>query len=448
MPMIAKPPHRRESGGLRRAERLAALPPAFLLAACGGGTQDGSGGTDGGVFTIRNVRVGTADGQAPQSFMTFATDIDGNRESDIIILPGNFPPSPDIKFHPVVILNDGDAGEVSETAFARGYVHPREVVTADFNNDGILDAFIAAHGYDTDPFPGEPNGLILSTGTGTLIDASGLLPALSDFTHSAAATDVDGDGFADIYVGNIWGRDNVKPYLLLNQGGTAFQKVDLDPAIFDWNQASPGANNKYTSAQFADLDGDGQEELILGMDAYSRSLILRFDAAANDFVLERELPDAVFGAASITIDVQAGDINGDGLPDIVMSQTSAEPFYTGRAIQLLVQKPDGSFEDRSAGGISGFDDDAQWIIFISLTDFDGDGDIDIIGALGSGGYLVLDNDGDGTFQDRRGGEAEPGSEAYALAIDYATGGIFGVNHDGRLGDLAVSGELNVVHFMA
>ena len=53
---------------------------------------------------------------------------------------------------------------------------------------------------DTDPFPGYQNTLILSAPGGKLVDATGNLPQVYDYTHSAAAADVDGDGATDLYV--------------------------------------------------------------------------------------------------------------------------------------------------------------------------------------------------------------------------------------------------------
>src|SRR3954447_2677357 len=61
-----------------------------------------------------------------------------------------------------VYLNNGVGGFTDATAtfFPSGaptVVHPREIVTADFNGDGRPDIFIADHGYDASPFPGAQN---------------------------------------------------------------------------------------------------------------------------------------------------------------------------------------------------------------------------------------------------------------------------------------------------
>jgi FG-GAP-like repeat len=40
-----------------------------------------------------------------------------------------------------------------------GCLHPRKAVVADFNKDGRADIFVACHGYDAAPFPGEKTRL-------------------------------------------------------------------------------------------------------------------------------------------------------------------------------------------------------------------------------------------------------------------------------------------------
>ena len=59
----------------------------------------------------------------------------------------------------------------------------------DLNGDGRPDMFIAGHGWDAEPFPGEQNRLYLSRPGGGWRDATGELPRLSDFSHPAAISD-------------------------------------------------------------------------------------------------------------------------------------------------------------------------------------------------------------------------------------------------------------------
>ncbi|HWJ95595.1 MAG TPA: VCBS repeat-containing protein, partial [Telluria sp.] len=87
--------------------------------------------------------------------------VDANHDGivDILVFGAYYPfngsnPSPQPA---LLMLGKGDgtytpAPELLPAAF--GTVHPREVVQADFNEDGLADLFIADHGYDAAPFPG------------------------------------------------------------------------------------------------------------------------------------------------------------------------------------------------------------------------------------------------------------------------------------------------------
>ena len=94
---------------------------------------------------------------------------------------------------------------------------PREVVIADFNNDGRPDIFIADTGYDHSPGPGFHNTLVLSTPNGKLREATANLPPQVRFTHSATTADVNADGSLDLYIGSIYTESHDEPpEILLN----------------------------------------------------------------------------------------------------------------------------------------------------------------------------------------------------------------------------------------
>jgi hypothetical protein len=75
------------------------------------------------------------------------------------------------------------------------------LVVADFNNDGRPDVYYADSGAEAAPNPpGFHDTLVLSTPDGKLVDATANIPRQSDFTHSAAAADVNGDGSIDLFI--------------------------------------------------------------------------------------------------------------------------------------------------------------------------------------------------------------------------------------------------------
>ncbi len=135
-----------------------------------------------------------------------------------------------------------------------GCIHPRKAIVADFNGDGRPDVFVACHGFDASPFPGERNKIVLSQANGTYVtqDAS----ADVGFFHSAAAADLNRDGKVDVIVTNNF--DPASALVLLNQGAGTFQRevtARLPSSI---------GGKPYFSVELVDVNEDGAVDLILG----------------------------------------------------------------------------------------------------------------------------------------------------------------------------------------
>ena len=169
------------------------------------------------------------------------------------------------QFEIEIHLNEGGELVRSTSIFAAGaptVQHPTEIVLADFNGDGVIDIFVADHGYDAPPHPGYQNVLALSTAEGKLLDATSGLPQQSlDFTHSAAAGDIDGDSDIDLFIGNVWGGtdDGKSPEIWLNDGTGAFTVGDdrIPAEVAERN------NGAYLDVLLVDIDSDGDLDLVL-----------------------------------------------------------------------------------------------------------------------------------------------------------------------------------------
>jgi hypothetical protein len=110
---------------------------------------------------------------------------------------------------------------------------------------------------------------------------------------------------------------------------------------------------------------------------------------------------ALWGHQGIAI----GDVNGDDLEDVYVSQCTGKPNL------LLVQNPDGTTTDIAADAGVDFFDDTRGVLLI---DVDNDGDQDLCCALGSI-ILVSKNDGQGRFVPSTALRAPDPAEFYSLS---------------------------------
>jgi hypothetical protein len=155
-----------------------------------------------------------------------------------------------------------------------GCLHPRKAVVADFNGDGRPDIFVACHGYDAAPFPGERNRIILSQPGGlyAVSDASSDI----GFHHAATAADLNGDGRPDVVVVNNF--DPMRAYVLVNDGMGHFTREGSSRLPLSLQ----GGN--YFSVELVDVNEDGRLDLIIGGHEWQGAPTSVFlNPASNDF---------------------------------------------------------------------------------------------------------------------------------------------------------------------
>lgn len=201
---------------------------------------------DGGRFSDVAAELGLADARKSVGAVWFDYDQDG----DLDLYVANQDGDPN-----TLSRNDGgrftDAAEPAGVAW--GGRAPREATNgtvrpcaADVNGDGWLDLFMANYG---------KNGLYLNRGNGTFEDVSTAWGIDIDARYDACAfSDFDHDGRLDLYVnGTVTGGVSYRDFLFRNEG-TRF--VDVTPPNIQALQADHGV-------QWADFDGDGDEDLAL-----------------------------------------------------------------------------------------------------------------------------------------------------------------------------------------
>jgi hypothetical protein len=201
---------------------------------------------DAGRFTDVAPSIGLADPRKTVGAVWFDYDEDG----DLDVYVGNMDGDANGLWR-----NDGGkfADVAVEAGLAWGGRLPADATNgtvrpcaADVNNDGHLDLFMANYG---------KNGLFLNRGGGKFVDVSAAWGVAIDSRYDACAfADFDNDGRIDLYVnGTVTGGTSYRDYLFRNEGS---RFVDVTPKNIEALEADHGV-------QWADFDGDGDEDLAL-----------------------------------------------------------------------------------------------------------------------------------------------------------------------------------------
>jgi enediyne biosynthesis protein E4 len=266
----------------------------------------------------------------------------------------------------------------------RGFCHG--IITGDIDNDGDQDVFLCNYG---------SNVLYLNNGNGTFTDSSkGAGIDAPNWSSSGAMLDYDNDGFLDIYVSNygrwrypedhrragdaekkVWlyssprSIQTVQHLFFHNNGNNTFTNVYEKVIHTDPRPRSDGHGFGVVAA---DVNDDGLIDLFVANDMNPNFLFLnKGDGTFDDC---SELSGAAFnvnGNAQSGMGVDAEDVDGDGLPELFVTNFSNE-YST-----LYYNFGKGTFNDNTAFyGLAS--DSLPWVKWgCALSDFDSDGWPDI-----------------------------------------------------------------------
>lgn len=160
---------------------------------------------------------------------------------------------------------------------------------------------------------------------------------------AVAAGDFDGDGLLDLYLSNPLKRDEDRAALYRNLGDFRFERVKV-PALerFATNYKDDGLAG---SATFVDYDGDGDEDLAIGV-AFGPSRLLRNllrETGRPDF---EDVTEAVgLTAHSVSLGVTFLDYDRDGRLDLYVANalTTHLPDYTKPTPLNLFKLPEPEY---------------------------------------------------------------------------------------------------------
>jgi hypothetical protein len=337
------------------------------------------------------VLIGNGNGsfQAEQSFSSggyspFAvttTDVNGDGRPDIIVVNRYASlTGPDHSYGTVgVLINNGDGTFTTHAYNVGGF--PFAVATADLNGDGMPDIIVADHNDNAVTTLVNYGGLFLVEPKITASDHT-----TNPFLSSMTVADINGDGRPDIITSDYhYGTVSV----LLNTtpaGGFATPPTFAAPETF-------AAGPSPAAITAADLNGDGKPDIAVANYTAGTVSVLLNQTTAGASTASFAAPQA-FAAGNGPYAIVAADLNGDGKPDLAVTD-----FSTGTVSVLLNTSTAGTLSFAAPATFAAGRTPAG----LAVADVNGDGQPDLIVAdYLAGNVSVLLGNGDGSFLSQQG----------------------------------------------
>lgn len=309
----------------------------------------GSGGNGSSVSIILNNGNGTfADrvplpaGAEPCSIVT--ADFNADTRPDLAVVNGLNGNDNTVS----IMLGNGEGTFATHVPYGVG-IAPRWVAVGDFDGENGPDLVVANVDYS-----GTGSiSVLLNNGDGTFAAQTEIA---AEHPWAVAAGDLNGDAHADIVIAH---RVSSNPFItvLAGNGDGTFGAAVTYPVPVKWPR----------SLALADLDGDSDLDLVVGLTNDSNMGEPNVEVFLNDgagTLLAGDMP--VVTGAGQTDSVAIGDLDGDGILDLALGDSSIH------TVSVLLGAGDGTFDAAvtySRGGGAN--------VSVGLSDLDGDGDLDI-----------------------------------------------------------------------
>ncbi|MBT8111994.1 MAG: CRTAC1 family protein [Gammaproteobacteria bacterium] len=231
---------------------------------------------------------------------------------------------------------DGTFDDVTSSARVGDTGYGMGAAAADYDNDGDADLYVVNFGRDV---------LYRNNGDGTFTDVS-TASGIDDqaWGSSAAFFDADGDGLLDLYVVNYLEfavadhidcgspSEGVFSYChpdVYEMQADVFYRGDGQGGFTDATAASglldTSGHGKGLGVVASDLDDDGDADLYVANDSTPNYLYRNLgDGQFEEVGLFTGTSHNDDGMTEAGMGTDAGDVNGDGLPDLIVTNLSAE----------------------------------------------------------------------------------------------------------------------------
>jgi hypothetical protein len=198
------------------------------------------------------------------------------------------------------------------------YGNSPSICAGDVNGDG-KDEILATKG----PTEATDAAILVLTGDGALIDRFPAFETPSPYGANIAAGDVNGDSIDEIITARgPWRKNDTTITVLTGTGGRLTSFVAFPDRKYGANVAA------------GDLDGDGKDEIIVGMGpGQGYRPIIKVFTGTGQLLIEFQVEDIVHNDEYYVymrhgIRVSAGDIDGDGADEIVGAPPYLKPYRT------------------------------------------------------------------------------------------------------------------------